>query len=212
MLYEECMTCKKRGTVCNGPNFMTMTTAEIIDWIDKFQHIHGITNAKLAEMSQTPKGTIDGIKARKHGDIRHETLRPILSALMGGTSLGDKPCPYPNNDEKELMEAKLLHAKQMNEHKDATLKLYEAELKARNHAIYILLTICAIITAGLVAYLYVDLSLPNTGLITNNPSSPFAILMTILLALGVCLIAAYSVYNLVRKKKMKKGDTSKEEQ
>ena len=94
MRFEKCLTCPSiKGKQCAGPNFMTATTREVIEWIIAYQKLNGITNAQLAAASGIPKGTIDGLKNR--ADVRHDTLYPIIKALieMTGGVWGGESCP-----------------------------------------------------------------------------------------------------------------------
>lgn len=145
MRFERCLTCplivEKR---CSGPKFMRSPTKDIVEWIFSFSKQHGITNARLAEYSGVPKGTIDGLKKRE--DVRHETLYPLLKAtieLVGGVwDLESCPADICDNSEKLRLEQELKRAKNL-------LAQRSRDIKDRTRAIYALFGLCA----GLVALL-----------------------------------------------------------
>ena len=207
-MYEECITCEKLGAKCDGPNFMLMSTMDIVDWIDRYQHIHHITNSELAEMSAVPKGTIDGIKARKRTDIRHETLRPILRALMGGDKLGD---PCPGTDEKtaaglEVENKSLKHELQLAEklidHQEREIERCAQGLKERTVAICVLLANFAIMFVCLITYFMLDMGNLDAGLVRETHISPMVFFIGF--AIVSAIVAAPVVIMLLIKNKKKK--------
>lgn len=123
-MYEPCITCPKLGKPCNGPNFSALTTAERLEWIKKRKNHLGWTNGKLAEESNTPKGTIDSLLSGTRTGANTETLRPIFEALIGGYDNG-KPCPNPPTEADISLEKELALKNKDIEEKDAAI----AELK-----------------------------------------------------------------------------------
>lgn len=99
-MYEVCITCPKLGNPCNGPNFSALSTTERLEWIKKRKKHLGWTHSKLAEESNTPKGTIDSLLSGTRTGANTETLRPIFEALIGGYTDG-KPCPNPPTAESD---------------------------------------------------------------------------------------------------------------
>lgn len=155
MLFEKCLHCTAiQEKKCAGPNFMAMSTKELFDWGTKYQKIHGITNAQLAEWSGIPKGTIDGIKYRD--DVRHETIYPILKALIEGVGgqWGGEPCaiqPESNEHLKEHNE----QLKKENEFLKETIAHERKHLKHKNRAILILTITLGILVCGLLVALFI---------------------------------------------------------
>ena len=93
-MYKECVSCSKIGVSCKGPTFVAMPAAEILEWCRlRIKHLK-ISHAKLAELSGVPKGTIDRLLSGEHLDFKHESIRPILIILVGGTFDGDS-CSEP---------------------------------------------------------------------------------------------------------------------
>lgn len=95
-MYKECITCDKLGTDCDGANLIALPAKELIEWC-KLRKAHlKLSNAKMAELANMPKGTIDRILAGEGtADFRYESIRPLVKALLGGSFEGI-PCPDPN--------------------------------------------------------------------------------------------------------------------
>lgn len=91
-MYNECITCPKLGVSCDGPNFVAMSAMELLNWCKQRKKHLDISNAELAELSGTPKGTIDRLLSGEHMDFRYETMRPLVKALVGAEWSGI-PCP-----------------------------------------------------------------------------------------------------------------------
>ena len=143
MRFEKCLTCPSiKGKQCAGPNFMTATTREIIEWIIAFQKLNGITNARLAEASCVPKGTIDGLKNR--ADVRHDTLFPIIKALIKlvGGVWGGESCPAAVSDASEQQRENLRLTQELERTK-SLLERYTRDVKERTKALMCMFGICA---------------------------------------------------------------------
>lgn len=134
MQFEKCLTCPAiKEKICSGPKFMRASTKNVVEWLFAYMKLNGITNARLAETSGVPKGTIDGLKKRE--DIRHETLYPLLKAaieLSGGVWDGEH-CPTAEN-------LTLVH--ELEQVKNL-LEQRSREIKERTNAVYALFGLCA---------------------------------------------------------------------
>lgn len=106
-MYLDCLNCQKLGDSCDGPNFLALTAPQLLDWCKQRKQKLGITNAKLAELANTPKGTIDRIFSGSYLDYRYETIRPILRVLVGCKTWGENPCDTPEPTADPLMAEKL---------------------------------------------------------------------------------------------------------
>lgn len=93
-MYSDCIRCQKLGKECDGPNFVAMPPQELIAWCKERKKHLGLTNAKLAELTNMPQGTVDSVLSNSHPDFKFGTIRPILQVLVGGKWLGD-PCADP---------------------------------------------------------------------------------------------------------------------
>ena len=106
-MYEKCLTCNKIGITCDGPNFMAMGTAELIEWCNnRRKQIPGMTYDRIAEATGLSKGTVSGFFGGTHADYRIETIRPILKLLVGG-EWDDNPCADPTTSERAGYEERI---------------------------------------------------------------------------------------------------------
>jgi hypothetical protein len=106
-MYKDCLNCPELGVTCDGPNFMALTAAEILEWCKLRKSYMKLSNKKLAELSKIPEGTIARLFAGEHMDFKYESIRPILRVLVGG-SFDNNPCPDPheadNQKQTEIIE------------------------------------------------------------------------------------------------------------
>lgn len=107
-MYEDCLKCKKLGAPCDGPNFLAMSTAELVEWCNTRRKQAGLTYDRIADETGLSKGTVSGFFGGGHADYRLETIRPILKLLVGG-EWGDSPCADPTDNERASYEAKIEH-------------------------------------------------------------------------------------------------------
>ena len=144
MRFEKCLTCPSiKEKRCSGPKFMRAPTKDIVEWVFAFAKLHGITNAQLAVASGVPKGTIDGLKKRE--DVRHETLYPIIKAVieMVGGEWDIESCPA---DEENMKLAQEL------ERTKSLLEKYDRDIKDRTRAVYALFGLCLSMVALLLLF------------------------------------------------------------
>lgn len=99
-MHLQCVTCPKLGISCDGPRFFAMPPQELISWCKERKKHLRYTNAKLAELSGVPQGTIDSLFANTHTDFKFGTIRTILQVLVGADWSGD-PCPAPSSSSEE---------------------------------------------------------------------------------------------------------------
>ena len=157
MQFEKCLHCNAiQEKKCAGPNFMAMSTKELVEWAIKYQKQNGITNTQLAEWSGIPKGTIDGMKYRE--DVRHDTIYRILKALIEGVGgqWGGEPChTQPEGDMhlKETVEC----LKQENTFLKDNVLFEQAQVKRKNRAIVSLTITLAVTICGLLISLFVNI-------------------------------------------------------
>ena len=155
MPFNKCLQCDAiREKKCGGPNFMAMSTKEVVEWVSKFQKQHGISNAQLAEWSGIPKGTIDGIKYRD--DIRHDTIYHILQALIEGVGgkWGGEPCAVHPESNEHLKECNNLLKNEMEFLKEAIAD-ERKHLKYKNKVIFTLTITLGVLVCGLLVALFV---------------------------------------------------------
>lgn len=172
-MYKTCISCPKLGISCDGANLYTMPAAEMLEWCKARKKHLGWSNGYLSEMSTVPKGTIDRIFSSDPTDFRHETMRPIVTALVGGKP-GSNPCPDPHDASaehlREIIDIKTAEnadlQKQIEEWKARHVdniayyrRLY-CVLRKITVALVVVLVMLLLAVAGLFAY---DALNPNVG-------------------------------------------------
>ena len=148
MVYEKCLTCPAiKEKKCSGPNYMAMSTRDLVEWCIAYQKLNGITNTQLADRSKIPKKTIDGIKYRD--DVRHDTIYPIIKALIelvGGTWGGEACASFANDAELLQENARLKHEAETNkklmEQQEREIERCNRGLRERNIMVFSLIGLC----------------------------------------------------------------------
>lgn len=184
-MYTECLTCPKIGKTCDGPNFFAMSTPELLAWCKARKAELRVSNARLAELSGMPKGTIDRLFAGEHVDFRYETIRPLLKALTGGTWSGN-PCAAPEEDEilqKKIQELEaelarrdesIRHYKEnyddmtklvanTNERHEEQLHFLRGEIKRKNKFMTRMTILAVVALLYIIVTLAVDVADPSRG-------------------------------------------------
>lgn len=82
MQNEKCITCEKLGVSCGGPNFLLMTSQEVVEWCKARKVFLKMTREKLAELTGVPMGTLNRFFAGKNSYFYFETVRPIIKILV----------------------------------------------------------------------------------------------------------------------------------
>ena len=165
-MYEECITCSRLGKDCDGPNCMALSAHELVDWIKARKRHLGWTNQQLADRSGTPRGTIDRLLSHHSFDFKHDTIRPIVIAVIGD-DLDGNPCPISaelaaGDSEKTInyQRSAIDHLKKQNE-KDR--ELYQDYMKEKRRTITILSVLLGVAVTLIIGALFVDAFNPNIG-------------------------------------------------
>ena len=145
MQFEKCLSCPLiKEQRCSGPKFMRAPTKDLVEWLFAYLKLNGITNAQLADASNVPKGTIDGLKNRT--DVRHETFLPLLKAaieMTGGVwDLASCPLAHADNNTFELRQEVIRLTEELKREKDVHA-LSTRLVKERTRAVYALFGLCA---------------------------------------------------------------------
>lgn len=82
MQNDKCITCEKLGVSCAGPNFLVMTSQEVIEWCKERKKFLKMTRKKLEELSGVPMGTLNRFFDGKNSYFYFETARPIIKVLV----------------------------------------------------------------------------------------------------------------------------------
>lgn len=178
-MYKECITCHKLGTECDGANLIALPSKDLIEWC-KLRKAHlKMSNAKIAELANVPKGTVDRIFAADgEVDFRYESIRPLVQALLGGAFDGN-PCPDPDLNEqaaetiKRLEEdnqrLRKLYYKTLDDHRDdidaerAAEDFLMKQIKQKDRKILVLTILLAILLSAIIIALIVDVLNPDVG-------------------------------------------------
>lgn len=178
-MYNECLSCPKLGKTCDGPNFVAMNAHELLEWCKARKHILGLSNKELGLIANTPKGTIDRLFAGEHYDLKYETMRPLVRALVGG-EIGDNPCHVPLDGEKleqaeeenkrlleQIKQIEQKHEDEIDELKDEhkeDVRFLRGQVKSKNNAIIILAILLGITLILIISALAVDYINRSIGL------------------------------------------------
>lgn len=186
-MYSECLNCEKIGVSCDGPNFVAMSTQELLTWCKARKEYLHLSNARLAELTggALPKGTIDRLFAGEHTDVRFETIRPMLKALTGGAWSGN-PCAAQQEDaalrkkvqelERELRQRdeSIAHLKDnyssmttlvanTNKRHEEQLNFLRGEIKRKNKFVTALAVLATVALLYIIITLIIDLADPSKG-------------------------------------------------
>lgn len=65
------------------PDILSLNSKDLIDWCNSRRKQMHISNAKLANLTGVPEGTIDRILTGKNLEFRYSTIQPIVKLLLG---------------------------------------------------------------------------------------------------------------------------------
>lgn len=120
-MFEKCLYCDHSGKDCIQ-FVMSLPLQDIITWCKERKEKLGITNAKISELTNIPKGTIDRMfsESEKLTDFRFSTIQPVVMTLTG-TADGEASCePHMMNEQ----------AQRKIDSQAATIQRLEKELQA----------------------------------------------------------------------------------
>lgn len=88
-----------KQTTDNLTQLINFDSRQIIDWCIARKKAMGISNAKLADVTGVPEGTIDRIFTGRNNEYRYSTIQPIIRYLIGYDDITpeDKPSDYYAN-------------------------------------------------------------------------------------------------------------------
>ena len=107
-MYRTCRNCTHHGKNCLL-HVMSLSTPEMLAWCKNMKKVLHLTNAQIAEKSNTPKGTVDRLFAADsdYTDVRFSTIRPIIVVLSGCTAV-DLTCESVPDDDQTVEKIKRL--------------------------------------------------------------------------------------------------------
>ena len=65
------------------PKIVSLNPRELIEWCNRRRKEQKLSNAKLAEITGVPEGTLDRIFTGKNPEFRYSTIQPIVAYLIG---------------------------------------------------------------------------------------------------------------------------------
>lgn len=66
----------------NNPSIMNLNPSDIVKWCNDRKKQLGYSNAKIAELSGVPIGTVDRIMAGRYIEYKYSSIQPIVSVLL----------------------------------------------------------------------------------------------------------------------------------
>lgn len=194
----ECLSCPKLGVSCNGANFIALSASDLLQWCRQRKEDLRWSNAKLADASNVPKGTIDRLFSGEGIDFKHETIRPLVKALIGGE--WDNPCPHsqPSAEPDPALSLQVHDLQKDLEYANKTINRLELSVRSWKQAIYAMMILCGVMAVSLVAYLCMDMGNTNIGLFREDYISPaaiFPILGTLAFCMSIALIIKHKFKN-----------------
>jgi hypothetical protein len=141
----------------------SLSAKDLLRWCRQQKTMLRMSNAKLAEASGTPKGTIDRLLAEDNDfvDYKYETIRPIVKTLFGSKWTEDL-CSDPIDDVpmsekvRQLEEDKLQLKQDLKELKDEfkeEKKDFKKQIKTRNAVILVFAGLLALAIVAIIALL-----------------------------------------------------------
>lgn len=82
------------------PYILSLQPQELIEWCNKRKKEMRLSNAKLADLTNVPEGTIDRIFTGKNPEFRYSTIQPIVAYLIKINE--ETPEPSDPNNVSEL--------------------------------------------------------------------------------------------------------------
>ena len=80
------------------PDIMSLNAGDLIEWMRNRKVELGLTNCKLAELSNVPEGTIDRILSKRYTEFRYSSIQPLMAVLIGLQE--EIPEPDPKDEEQ----------------------------------------------------------------------------------------------------------------
>ena len=191
--YNQCIKCDYLGVKCDGPNVIAMSKERFCEWCRQLKEERGWSNAKLAEVAEVSKATIDKMMSNRVTGLNGETISTVTCALVYGHACPDGnwgkfPCamvaPGDTADEcpkcAELRlqleqqtkndREKIDFLKQQVAFKEEQMLTKDKQLEQRANFLYRkdrIITIMAVLLGvsvlAIISALFIDLFNPNVG-------------------------------------------------
>lgn len=110
LIYEKCIGCPDVGTICNGPNMLTLPIEGVREMVKRRKNTIKLTNEKLSEKSGIPITTINRfLSPSVTTDFKYTTVSDIVKAVIGygqegSYSFNENPCPATSSEIRQQNE------------------------------------------------------------------------------------------------------------
>ncbi|MCQ2512036.1 MAG: hypothetical protein MJ092_01420 [Lachnospiraceae bacterium] len=118
---EEMKKTNERNTVA------ILNPVELIKWCKNRKATLGLSNAKLAEMSGVPIGTIDRIMSGNYTEFKYSSIQPLVAILLGFGQ--ETPEPNEENEQEQFYYETIEGYKIIVENKNSEIRHYKASLE-----------------------------------------------------------------------------------
>lgn len=131
LIYDKCIGCPDVGTLCNGPNMLTLPIEGVREMVKRRKNTLKLTNEKLSEKSGIAITTINRfLSPSVAADFKYTTVSDIVKAVIGygqdGYSFTKNPCPattaeirQKNEEAAAQLEAAMAECEQLREELEA---------------------------------------------------------------------------------------------
>lgn len=184
-MFSKCVSCHRLGETCGGPDLYRLSSEELVAWCRQRKDFLHLSNAKIAEASHMARGTVDSFFASTHTDFRYETIRQILSVLIGDVCAA-VPCQALGEAEQARIKAEIEHVHTenarleaaMNREKEAyqqNLEFIKYELakvratsNGRKKLVYVVGSVLLLTLSIIILALYVDVNNADLGFLWRD--------------------------------------------
>ena len=116
MQYEKCIKCEKLGVSCGGPNFLLMTSQEVVEWCKERKKHLKITRDKLKDLTGVPLGTLNRFFSEHNNSYFYfDTACKIITVLISGGQALDNCLIVQGQQQAERLESEITFLKRENE-------------------------------------------------------------------------------------------------
>lgn len=155
-MYNECHSCQKLGEACDGPNFLTLSAHDLLEWCKKQKAQRGLSNAKVSEASGVPAGTVGRLFSGDHADCKYETMRLIVRGVVG--EFKGHPCPEGGQDDVATL--------QKLENENKRLRAKSRKERRLFIALFAVVGVIAILALAVLSYFLIyDFMHPGSGIV-----------------------------------------------
>ena len=159
-MFKKCRLCTHSGRDCL-PYLLSLSTDDLLDWCRERKADLHISNAQLADETNTPRGTVDRLLAHGNTDFRYSTMQPVV-LYLAGLKPEDMNCEAIQESNSEQAEETVAAWK------DRALR-EQSIARQRIHIIRILSVALAVLMAVIIIALATDLIDPEIGFFWHLP-------------------------------------------